>query len=73
MSLRTMPELFFVGARNVSRIGLLKFSGGPCQDCSTETSACQPGPKNFIALDKGLHESVQFRAAVLEEFGGTVV
>ena len=73
MSLRTMPEPFFVGSRNPIRIGLLEFSRGPCQDCSTETSACQPGSKNFIALGKGLREGVQFRAAVLEEFGGTVV
>jgi len=69
MNLRTMPEPFFVGARDLIRIGPLKFSRGPCQDCSTETSACQPGSKNFITLDKGLHESVQFRAAVLEKFG----
>ena len=73
MSFRTMSELFFVGARDLIRIGLLEFSGGPCQDCSPETSACQPGSKNLVAPDKGLDKGVKFRATVFEKLGGTIV
>ena len=73
MSFRTTSELFFVGACELIRIGLRKFSAGPCQDCSSETTACQSSPKYLVAPDKGLDKGVKFRATVLEKLGGTIV
>ena len=69
MSCRTMPELFFVGVRDHIRIGLLKFSGSPCQDCSSKTSSCQSSTQNLVVPDKGLDKCIKFRATVFEKLG----
>ena len=71
MSSCYLPESALVGTCDPIGIFLLKFSCGPCQDRSSESSAGQSRTQYFLVLDQRFNQGVKFGTAVLEKLTRT--